>query len=47
MKGNVIRNRIHKVFGDIKVFRHPMYIAYDPGGCGVEGEEVREVLRVR
>ena len=46
MKGNVIRNWIHKVFGDIKVFRHPMYIAYDPGGCGVEGEEVREVLRV-
>ena len=45
MKGKGIRGWIRKVFGDIKVFRHPMFIAYDPGGYRVTGEDTRELLR--
>ena len=45
MKRKGIRGWIRKVFGDIKVFRHPMYIAYDPGGYRVTGEDLREMLR--
>ncbi|HEX2092959.1 MAG TPA: YiiX/YebB-like N1pC/P60 family cysteine hydrolase [Longimicrobiaceae bacterium] len=34
------------VFGDIKVFRWPLFLLYDPGSYRVKGEAMREVMRV-
>ena len=31
-------------FGDLKVFRWPMFLLYQPGGYQLKGEDVREVL---
>jgi len=39
-----IRNRFLKMFGDIKVFRFPFFILYDPGSYKVKGYEVRKVI---
>jgi hypothetical protein len=44
MKSKGIRGFVRKVFGDIKVFRHPMFIAYDPGGYQVTGQDLRRML---
>lgn len=38
--------RVLTVFGDIKVFRYPLFIVYDPGSYQVKGDDVREVLDV-
>lgn len=31
------------IFGDIKVFKHPLWLAYDPGSYRVRGPECRKV----
>ena len=36
--------RLLTIFGDIKVFRYPLFIVYDPGSYQVKGDDVREVL---
>lgn len=36
--------RFLTIFGDIKIFRWPMFLLYHPVGYGVKGEEVREVI---
>lgn len=33
-----------RVFGDIKIFKTPMFILYDPGSYKVKGENMREVI---
>ena len=35
-----------RVFGDIKVFKWPMFVLYDPGSYKVKGEDMREVIEV-
>lgn len=37
-------NGFLKVFGDIKVFKWPMFLIYDPGSYLVKGHDMREVL---
>ncbi len=39
-----VRDRLLTVFGDIKVFRHPLWIVYDPGGYRVKGRDMRALL---
>ncbi len=39
-----IYNGFIKVFGDIKIFKFPMFILYDPGSYRVKGDDIREVL---
>ena len=34
------------MFGDIKVFKWPMFILYDPGSYRVKGEDMREVIQI-
>jgi len=41
-----ITNGFIKVFGDIKVFKWPFFLVYDPGSYLVKGFEMREVLDV-
>jgi hypothetical protein len=31
-------------FGDIKVFKFPLFLVYDPGSYRVKGEEIRQVI---
>lgn len=39
-----LRDRLLTVFGDIKVFRHPLWIVYDPGGYRVRGGDLRSLV---
>ncbi|MBK8954090.1 MAG: hypothetical protein IPM34_00850 [Saprospiraceae bacterium] len=39
-----IYNSFLKFFGDIKVFKYPFFLLYDPGSYKVKGAEVRKVL---
>ena len=41
-----LTNGFIKVFGDIKVFKWPFFLVYDPGSYLVKGYEMREVLDV-
>jgi Permuted papain-like amidase enzyme, YaeF/YiiX, C92 family len=41
-----VMNHFLKVFGDIKIFKWPMLIVYDPSGYQVKGDEVREVINI-
>lgn len=38
------RNSFLKFFGDLKVFKFPFFILYDPGSYKVKGHEVREII---
>lgn len=38
------RDRLLTVFGDIKVFKHPFWLVYDPGGYQVKGSDLRALL---
>lgn len=40
------RDWLLTVFGDIKVFRWPMFAVYDPGSYRVKGDDTREVLEL-
>lgn len=39
-------NAFLKIFGDIKIFKWPMFIVYDPRGYQVKGDDVREVINL-
>jgi len=39
-------NGFIKIFGDIKVFKWPMFLVYDPGSYQVKGKDMREVLNL-
>lgn len=39
-----LKTHFLKIFGDIKVFKWPMFILYDPGSYKVKGEDMREVI---
>ncbi|MBT3192055.1 MAG: hypothetical protein HN341_05825 [Verrucomicrobia bacterium] len=34
------------LFGDIKVFPHPMFMVYDPGSYRIKGRHAREIIEV-
>lgn len=36
-------DKLVTIFGDIKVFKHPLWIAYDPGSYRVRGPECRRI----
>jgi hypothetical protein len=38
--------RFLTVFGDIKIFKGPLFFLYDPGSYLVKGEDMREVIKV-
>ncbi len=46
MIGKKLMNGFLKVFGDIKIFRWPFFLIYDPSGYMVKGEDVREAINV-
>jgi hypothetical protein len=33
-------------FGDIKVFKFPMFIIYDPGSYLIKGDDIRQVIKI-
>jgi len=39
-----IYNTFLKIFGDIKVYKYPFFILYDPGSYLIKGDEVREIM---
>ena len=39
-----LRDRLLTILGDIKVFRWPMFVVYDPGSYLVKGRHCREVI---
>jgi len=39
-----IYNRTLKMFGDVKVFKFPFFVLYDPGSYLIKGDETREVM---
>jgi hypothetical protein len=39
-----LRDRLLTIFGDLKVFRYPMFVVYDPGSYRVKGRDCREVI---
>ncbi|MFN0213458.1 MAG: YiiX/YebB-like N1pC/P60 family cysteine hydrolase [Saprospiraceae bacterium] len=39
-----LRNRFLEFFGDIKVFKFPFFLLYDPGSYKVKGFEIRYVI---
>lgn len=41
---SLIRNRFLTFFGDIKIYKFPFFILYDPGSYKVKGFEVRKVI---
>ncbi|MBF5041867.1 hypothetical protein FGE12_05650 [Aggregicoccus sp. 17bor-14] len=43
-KGRGLLQRFLTVFGDIKVFRWPLFMIYDPGSYRVKGQHMREVM---
>ena len=32
------------MFGDVKIFKYPLFILYNPKGYMMKGEDVRQVL---
>lgn len=40
-----IYNGFVRFFGDLKIFRFPFFIIYDPGSYKVKGEDIREVIK--
>jgi hypothetical protein len=43
-----LRAHLLTIFGDLKMYRFPMFFLYDPGGYRVKGEDAREAInRVR
>jgi hypothetical protein len=43
---NSVKNGLLRIFGDIKVFKWPMFILYDPGSYKVKGEDMRAVIEL-
>lgn len=41
-----VYNGFLRFFGDIKVFKYPMFIIYDPGSYLIKGEEIRQVINL-
>lgn len=39
-------NGFVKFFGDIKVFKFPFFMVYDPGSYRVKGEDIRQVIKI-
>jgi hypothetical protein len=39
-----LRNKFLSFFGDLKVFKYPMFLLYDPGSYKVKGDEIRKVI---
>lgn len=38
-----LRNGFLKLFGDIKVYKYPFFLLYDPEGYLVRGDDIRQV----
>jgi len=41
-----VYNGFLNFFGDLKVFKYPMFIIYDPGSYLVKGEDIRQVINL-
>lgn len=41
-----LENAFLKFFGDIKVFKFPLFIIYEPQGYRVKGDEIRQVINL-
>jgi hypothetical protein len=37
--------RFLTIFGDIKVYKRPLFLVYDPGSYLVKGEDIREIIK--
>lgn len=41
-----LRDRLLTILGDLKVFRWPMWLVYDPGSYRVKGRDARELIEL-
>jgi len=41
-----IYNTILKIFGDIKIYKFPFFVLYDPGSYLIKGDECREIMNI-
>lgn len=41
-----IYNTTLKIFGDIKIYKYPFFILYDPGSYLIKGDESRQVMNI-
>jgi hypothetical protein len=41
-----VYNGFIKFFGDIKVYKFPFFLLYDPGSYKVKGEDIRQVIKI-
>jgi hypothetical protein len=41
-----IRNTLLTIFGDIKIFRFPFFILYNPGSYLIKGPEMRQIMNL-
>jgi hypothetical protein len=41
-----LRDRLLTILGDVKVFRWPMFLVYDPGSYRVRGRDMRELIEL-
>ena len=41
-----LRDRLLTILGDIKVFRWPLFLIYDPGSYKVRGSDMRELIEL-
>lgn len=46
MERKSLHERFLTVFGDIKFYKYPFFLVYDPGSYQVKGEDVRELLDI-
>ena len=41
-----MKSKFLQVFGDIKVFRFPLFLVYDPDDYGVSGNDTRDIIKI-
>lgn len=42
-----IKSEALRIFGDVKIFKWPLFVVYDPDAYGMDGEAVEDVMRVK
>ena len=41
-----LQSKLLTMFGNVKVFRYPFFLVYDPDSFGVTGKDITEALKI-
>ncbi len=44
--GDYLLNSFLKFFGDLKVFKFPLFLLYDPGSYQIKGDDIRSIMNL-